>query len=291
MKHATEIVHGLNPKVDTIANPSTELTSYQNLLSRGFDWFTMHKEQALTYGFVEDGNSCTPSQQTVSYTMDFLRSACKYHDQSYGVFNIMWNHPAWDVEAKAFTEVGHGARMINFYSWGPQHVLAADCASQRTELYPVLKEFNFAVGAVEQEILQARPVASKVAFLYSPTTDVWDMTPLQGVLDLHGFNAELMDLYLLMRHLGYPIDILTEDDVLEGRAKDYEAVFVTGDHLKDGVLPKLLDWTKDGGLLYVGSGAGEFNQFNEPLKDLEGAGLNGSPSNISSRWVMRITCP
>lgn len=276
MKRGTAIVRDLNPGVDTLANATTELTYSGNLLMRGTDWFSLYKQQAMTVGFVQDANACTPSQQTVSYTMDVLRSACKYHGQPLGVYNMISREP-WDIAAKAFTEIGHGARIIDYYFWGPYHVQNADAQSRRTEVWPVLKEINHAVGAVEKDLLQATPVPSKLALLYSHTTDIWDLQPKDWGNDRKGFGDELMDLYLLLKHLGYPIDILTEDDVIEGRAADYAAVFVTGSHLKDGVLLKLLDWSNAGGFLYFGPGAAEFNQFNQPIKELVSLGLKRQP--------------
>jgi hypothetical protein len=272
LKGCTEIVRGLRASVDTIANATTELTSHKNLLLRGTDWFALYKQQALTFGFVQDANALTPSQQTISYMMDFLRSACKYHDQPYGLYNMISRTP-WDIGAKAFAEVGHGARLIDFYNWGPHYADTSDPQSHRAELYPVLKEFNHAVGAVEKELLQAKPVPSKLALLYSHTTDLWDLGATDWASDRQVFGEERMCLHLLLSHLGYPLDVLTEDDVLEGRAASYEAIFVTGPHLKDGVLPKLLDWTKSGGFLYLGAGAAERNQFNQPARALEEIGL------------------
>ena len=278
LKGCTKIVRELRPDVQTIANATTELTfsGSKNLLVRGTDWFELYKQQALTFGFAQDANACTPSQQTISYMMDVLRSACKYRDQPYGLYNMI-SRSAWDIGAKSFAEVGHGARMIDFYNWGPHYADGCDEQSQRPELYPVLRDFNFAVGAVEGELLKVKPVQSKIALLYSHTSDIWDLTPQDWGCDKQIFGGELMYLHLLLSHLGYPIDILTEDDVLDGRTAGYEAVFVAGSHLKDGVLPRLLTWTQEGGLLCLSAGAAERNQFNEPTRDLDEIGLKRHP--------------
>jgi hypothetical protein len=281
LKGCTNIVRELRPDVQTIANATTELTfsNSLNLLTRGTDWFELYKQRALTFGFIQDANACTPTQQTVSYTMDFLRSACKYHadDQPYGLYNMI-TRTSWDIGAKAFAEVGHGARLIDFYNWGPHYADGCDAQSQRPELYPVLREFNHAVGAVENELLQAKPVASKIALLYSHTTDIWDLLPQDWACEKRIFGGELMYLHLLLSHLGYPVDILTEDDVSEGRAAPYQAVFVTGSHLKDDAMTALLDWVRSsGGLLYLSAGAAERNQYNEPIRELEGVGLTREP--------------
>ena len=268
---ASGILKELRPDLRAIANCTMELTSLKNLLLRGTDIFALYRQNALTFGFIQDANAITPSQQVASYQMDFLRSACKYNGQSYGLYNII-SRTAWDIGAKSFAEVGHGARMINFYCYGQYYCTSTDAKSTRQELYPVLSEFNHAVGAVDSDLMRASPLPSRVAMLYSHTTDIWDLIARRQI-----FGQEQMCLYLLLRHLNYPIDILTEDDVLEGRADGYQAIFVTGSHLKHGVLARLLDWTSRGGFLYVGAGAAEFNQFNEADPTLARLGLRRQP--------------
>src|SRR5262249_21025966 len=162
----------------------------------------------------------------------------------------------------AFTEVAHGSSLVSFYSYGPHHENPAnEAASYRQELYAPLKRFNYAVGGAEEYLVNTRPIPSKVALLYSQSTDIWDLADPRRSIS----QAEQIGLYLLLTHLGYPIDILTEEDVLAGLANSYEAVFVTGTHLKTrqmhqsdpapgSVVETLVTWAKAGGFLYLGPG-------------------------------------
>lgn len=270
LKTVTDIVHEIQPGLRTAANASVEPTWWRNLLARGCDPFLLYLSGALTYGHGEDANSAAPSQQTSTFVVDLLRSACKYHDLPYGIYN-MGLAPKWDIEAKAFAEVGHGVSFIHFYDYGPYHSSSPDPLSQRPDFMPALKEAAYIIGAADKALVGAKPVPTKVALIYSRSTDIW--TDIDDVPYISNSGTERVDLYLLLRHLGYPIDILTEDDILEGRAKGYAAIFVAESHLADGVLPKLLAWVNDGGFLYLSAGAARFNQFNEPLRDLDDAGL------------------
>lgn len=260
----SQIVTSLRPELRTAANASTELGSFHNLLVRGVDWFGLYRQNALGYGLFADANVLAFTQQVCGYTMDFARSACSRHRQPFGIYHYL-THSAANSAARAFTEVGHGARLIDFYTFGPNYV-TPDGQSHFPELYPVLKEFNHAVGAVEDRLLHAEREKSKVALLYSHTSDIWDLVKGGSGFGVEQqvFGAELMYLHLLLTHLGYPVEIITEEDVLDGAAPAYRAVFVTGPNLRSGVLEKLLAWVRDaGGVLYVGPGAAERNEFND----------------------------
>lgn len=267
---ATGVIGQIKPGLRTTASTSIELTYCGNLLENGVDIFDLYKSNALTYGLSEDATSGPPSPQTASMMMDFYRSACKYRRQPYGTYNFIWI-PPWDYEAKAFMEIGHGISSLHFYDYGPWHSDSSDPQSQFPSIYPALKEINYVVGAIENDLAGAVVPPAKIALLYSHTTDIWTWHAETPYVTNSGY--ERLNLYLLLKHLGYPIDILTEDDILEGRTKGYLAIFTAESHMKAGVVPKLLEWVKNGGSLYAIAGAARFNQFNEPVQELETTGL------------------
>jgi hypothetical protein len=270
MKTVTDIVGEIKPGLRTAANTSLEVTFWKNMLTRGVDLFSIYRSNALTYGHAEDANSFPPSGQTSCLIMDTLRSACKYNGQPYGTY-VIGTAPGWDIEAKAFAEVGHGCSFLHFYDYGPYHAASSDPQSQRPDFMPALKEVCYAIGSAEEDLVGAKPAPTKIALLYAHSTDVW--TDTSDVPYMSNSGTERVDLYLLLRHLGYPIDVITEDDVLEGRAEGYAGIFMLESHLKDGVLARLLDWVNRGGFLYAGAGSARFNQFNEPTNGLEQIGL------------------
>lgn len=270
-KLGTDILRDSYPVIKTAVNPSNELNF--NMLQRGYDFYALLRQNALTYGLAEDWNNYAATYQVSGYMMDVLRSACRARGQPYGVYNILSGRTGWDIQAKGFSQIGQGARSIYFFSWSPLHSLTGDANSQRFEIYPALKQFNFAVGAAEDMILQSRPVASKIALLYSPSTDAWEL----GNEWKNVFTAERIGLDLLLRHLGYQLDVLDEENILEGLAKEYRVIILSASHLRRGVMPALLKWAAEGGLLYVSAGSAMYDQFNEPVDELAKIGLKREP--------------
>lgn len=269
-KTVTAVVQRHQPALRTASNTSLELTFAKNMLDRGVDLFEVYGENALTHGHAEDANSFPPSGQTGTYIMDTLRAACKANGQPFGTY-IISTCPGWDITARAVAAVGHGAKFLHYYDYGPYHAASSDPQSQRPDFIPAVKEANYIIGHAEDDLMDAQPVSTPVALLVARSTDVWTDTKDMDYVSNSG--TERVYLYLLLRHLGYPVDILTEDDVLAGRAEAYRAIFMTESHLADGVLPRLLDWVKRGGFLYAGAGSARFNQFHEPLTGLEELGL------------------
>lgn len=277
-KTATDAVRALDPTLRTGANTSIELTYGRNMYARNSDLFDNYRSGALTYGFAEDANGSPPSAQTATFIIDVLRAACKYRQLPYGTYNM--GGPRWDIVAKTVAEIGHGCSLIHFYNYGPFHSTTSDAAGNRPEFVAAVKQANCLVGAAEGLLAGARPAPARVALLYSATTDIW--TDILDVPSMSNAGTERVGLYLLLRHLGYPVDIVTEDDVLEGRVGGYRAIVLAESHLKAGVLPALLAWARGGGRLVATAGAARFDQFNRPLPDWDAVGLRRGPFAFSA---------
>jgi len=92
--------------------------------------------------------------------------------------------------------------------------------------------------------------------LLSHVEDIWDPMAL--------LNFERKAVYDALRHAGYPVDIITEEDIQEGRLKPYQALYVFGQHLEDKTLNVVDQWVKDGGVLVATGGGGLSDQFDQP---------------------------
>ena len=67
-------------------------------------------------------------------------------------------------------------------------------------------------------------------------------------LALH--NNERKALYYALRHAQIPVDFLSEDDVIDGRAKDYKLIYVTQQYLHSKCVDSLQKWCEAGGFCY-----------------------------------------
>lgn len=117
------------------------------------------------------------------------------------------------------------------------------------------------------------PARGDVAQLLSVTGDIWYATR-DNV-----FGKERTWLNLLLRHCNVSADVLSEDD-LASRLSDYKMLFVTDANLKQSVVPSLVKWVHDGGVLYVGAGALARDEFDAPLGLDEALNLRREPLDL-----------
>ena len=160
----------------------------------------------------------------------------------------------------ASSAVGHGADALTYYNYGPYYANHCEPCSQVHNLFSTLQQVNYAIGDIEDELQKSRPIPAKTAILWSATADIWSQ--LDSSLHLGG--KERMYLYLMLRHLGYPVDFVCEDDVLEGRLTGYDTLLVTGVHLHRDVTGPIEKWVKSGGHLYLAPNAAAFDEENRP---------------------------
>ena len=259
-KFGTDVLRELIPDIRTTSNYSEELRYNGNMLSRGVDWFLIQNQEALTYGWNEDWCNFAVSSQLGGYHADFLRAACRARGQSFGMYTILGGRTPWDIQAKTVGKIGHGAQAIHYFNYGPTYAITTDQNSHRHEIYPALAKVNHAIGAVEDYIVDGHVSTGRVAMLYSHSSDIWTQEESSS---LHG--NERQNVWLLLRHLGYTPQMVTEAEVKAGGLDAYDWVFVHGAHLETGVAEPLIDWVKAGGTLYLGAGSAMFDHYNQPL--------------------------
>lgn len=264
-KAGTDPLKAILPGVPTTANFSDEVETVGSMFASGVDQFALFEQEGLRLGWTESWMPWTASLQLNGYLTDFLRAAVDGHGTGqFGIYNCRgWGDKLfWDIAAKKVSAIGHGAQQIFDYNWGPYYAMAVDTGSHKLNWYPALQIPNYAIGQVEDYLVGAQVPKSKIALVYSHATDIWTLGESGPA-----FGQEMAGLWLLLRHLGYPVDIVQEKDIAADKlARDrYAAVFCTARHLLDSAVPPLLAWLKAGGVLYLSPGALAYNQYNEPL--------------------------
>ncbi len=271
----TRIVGEVLPGVRTTSNFAESLTYSGNLLLRGVDWFEILGRQALTMGWTEDWLAQSATFQLCGYRADFLRSACRRANLPMGMYDILAGRSGWDVQAKGVTEIGHGARVLFEATYGPCYEMSGEAVSHRADLYPALQEMNHAVGKIEDDLLASHVPPAPIALHYSHATDVWTLDDSYSV-----FGKERMGIYLLLRHLGHPIDVVTEADVVEGQLADHRMLVLLGSHVRRDAVGPIAEWVAAGGHLYLGPGTGAFDEFHDPLDLMGTFGFRSAPLEV-----------
>src|SRR5437899_3853046 len=70
--------------------------------------------------------------------------------------------------------------------------------------------------------------------------------------------------YLALVHDHYLVDMLTEEDVITGRLKEYEVLYVVDPNISARATAAIEQWVRDGGNAFGSCGAGSRDEFNEP---------------------------
>ncbi|MGC9317054.1 MAG: hypothetical protein ACP5KN_03330 [Armatimonadota bacterium] len=237
-----------------------------NMYLQGSDYFHIFGTGALSMAWSEDWSNIASTYQCCGYNVDLLRAATRQHDQEIGMYVITsYGRTPLDVKLKAYSSLGRGARVLHSFAYGPYYTGHEPGWYLNEAMYQPMAELCHEVGAAEDLLMDARRVPSRVAFLYSTTSDIWTV----GETDLYGHDR--MHSYLALTHAQIPVDFLSEEDVAAGRLADYEALYLFGPNLHSSAAEPIARWVTSGGTLYMSPGAAVADEYNRPLRPLDDA--------------------
>lgn len=193
------------------------------------------------------------------------------------------------IELASYAMAAQGATWWDYYTLTYP---TENCTLAYPEILKRLKKISYALGMVEDDLLASRVLAAPIAIGWNRTTDLWDPAVVQSEDD--GINPgnciypqERHNLYLLLRHLQWPVDLVSEDALAEGQLKAYRVYFLVGDHLRQDSAKALAKWVEDGGVLVSVAGGGLLDELNQPLDTLKPVfGIKEAPL-VKSSHVLR----
>jgi len=240
---------------------------------RGTDLF-MCQRGALAMCVSEDWLGYGAGPQQMSYCLALMRSAARPEDQPLGLYVIGVSGGPVHQRVKFYEALAGGVRTFNVYNYGPKYC-SIDSWSDRFENYPVIRDCLYEFGAVEDALEGARRRPAQVALLYNRTESIWakDVSAERDAQFIHW----------ALRHAGWDVDVLPEEDVDAGALKRYRAFYLAGVHLKRETAERIAAWVKGGGTLFGSMGAGTLDEHNQPLDVLDPVfGLAGSEREFVS---------
>jgi hypothetical protein len=243
---------------------------HANYMVTELQWVRPFKKRGMTMPWSEDYVWQIPefSVQVTGYQTSGFRAGAKYHDlpiMMYVMPHSPGNTPR-DFRLSFYTCIAHGTKLVNYFCASPMAVgatenyIATDDLAMWRELHKVTHE----AGTFEDYVLDGKVRPAKVGLLLSSVDEIHtgDTNFSGGV-----HNLERKAIYYALRHAQVPVDFLTEDDVIDGLAKDVRVIYVTQQSLHSKAVKALTKWAEAGGTVVALCGGGFTDEFGRPNPD------------------------
>jgi hypothetical protein len=258
-------------------------------------WVDPFRANALTMSWTEDWWWQVPeiTPQGYGFLLDGLRLGGSYHGAPMQFYVMPFAGQSPDnFRRMSAAGVAHGVKIFNHFIVHDQTLITWDYVDHTLSatMFPAIHNTIRDVGAVEHRLFPALPVPASVAILLSRASDTWDNED-QGGIGGYGskYNVDTNErraIWLALRHAHYPVDLITDQDVAEGRLKNYKVLYVVGREMLAAAVGPLKQWLHDGGTLYGTGGAGLEDEYRQPLKSLyEVFGIRGHELERCQRHI------
>jgi hypothetical protein len=128
----------------------------------------------------------------------------------------------------------------------------------------VVAEANRFAGKAEDYVYEAHWAKKPEVALVNPrSSQIWEASTGDG----RSFE-DTKWIYLALRQAGIPVDVLSEQQLIEGKASDYKVLYVVGANLHHKAAEKLRDWVRGGGVLWTNIGGLARDEANEPAPEM-----------------------
>ncbi|MBT3202465.1 MAG: hypothetical protein HN350_21410, partial [Phycisphaerales bacterium] len=256
------------------------------------DWFAIARSGAVDLIGIEDwmglqymyGPEWTwEGFQLMGFQAAIFRSGSRgRHD---AIPTIAWITPSdeTNLRLKSASALCQGAKHFFYWTYGPTATSTENYWSDLRGAYDGVASVTRQLEAAEHITASGRQRRTKVALLYSISSDLW-----QPFGYIHMLERRLT--YMSLVHDQYLVDMLTEEDLAAGRLGEYQVLYVTDPCVSDAAAEKISTWVQRGGHIYGSCGAGRFNEFGEPSGGLDkvfGAGVNGEIIVQPGRYHIR----
>ncbi|NQU11002.1 beta-galactosidase trimerization domain-containing protein [bacterium] len=285
----TKEIEAKNPDKQVLCGAN--FSPHMNVWPDVRQWVDPFKAGALTMSWTEDWWWQLPevSPQVYGFLLDGLRLAGTYHGATMQYYVMPFKGQSADnlrrMHSLAFA---HGAKIINHFVTQNQSMITWDYVDQieSPRTYQAIDDMIRDAGAVEHRLFPALPRPAQVAIMLSRAADTWDTEDLGGAGHLYGAkynvnNDERKALWMALRHAQYPVDLITDEDVADGRLGDYRVLYVVGSEMLAAAVKPLTQWVRNGGMLYATGGGGLLDEYHQEQRAL----LN--PYGLQSHALVR----
>ena len=177
---------------------------------------------------------------------------------------------------RALAAASRGAKMIYWYTYGPDYVKGDSFAENEAALDLAAKAAAL-LGEGEDLLYGATLVRRpEVAVVNPRSSEIWNK--VNGTPAAYE-NAKWI--YTALQHAHVPVDPIDEGLLATGDLSRYKAIYVSGTNLTTAAATALEAWVRQGGTLYTSGGGLARDEANQPLKILEPAlGVERKPVEL-----------
>jgi len=256
---ATRAVEKYAPGVGTRVNFGPPWWYDYGSLPRGIDAFEFGRLRGVSLNFNEDwvgnGNPRWPLEIN-TFLMDWGRGALRPQRPTSGCY-ITRDANRTAVKLRAFGALARECKIFDFYYYGPAYTFF-DHWSDNASMVQGVGELTRDMGAVDDILWDGKAPAADVALLCSKSWPVWKQDDTE--------QAELMMVYLALLHAGIPVDIVSDEEVADGRfaAHGYKCLYVVNESIPAAAQEAIRRWVADGGRLWLEGWAGMRDEYNTP---------------------------
>lgn len=224
------------------------------------DWHEFYDRGPNTAFVFETSNRDPRAWQFESYLADIARGICERHQLPMGV--LVKPHRG-AVAQRMLSVVSRGASVIEWYTYGPDYA-KGDSFSQSPQLLEKVAKAARFLSANEAHLYGAKPaLPAQVAFCSPRSSEIWGRA---GDLGVTAFE-DAKWVYLALRHANVPLDILSEQQLAEGKLETYKVLYVVGPNLRRDAGAALAKWVEAGGILWTDAMGLSRDEANQPAHE------------------------
>ncbi|MCM8810750.1 MAG: hypothetical protein NC917_03780 [Candidatus Omnitrophica bacterium] len=277
-KKATELIEKIFPEGTRTTSGSIYIsTGGFPAMENGYEVFDLFKNRGVTVYSSENswGLGGTPDYigaQTQSFEGTIARALSKYHNIPMGAYLISDGNRGYNkdyIELASYSLLSHGFKFLHYYDFG----YPTGCSFiGHPDILKGIKVVSYTIGEIEDYLLDGKVIDADIGIIYSETTNIWDNSVKIEGKNLPGntiYPQERQNLYYILRHLHYPIDIVCEDDVISGYINKYKVLIFIGDHIKRKAAEELEKWVLNGGFLISVAGGPFYDEYNKEIEKMK----------------------
>jgi len=231
------------------------------------DWFDMARHRAVDLAGIEDWMGLQ-YMYGPGFTWEGFQllgfQAAMFRSGSRGTLPIVaWITPSdeTNLRLKSASALCQGAKHFFYWTYGPTCTSTENYWSDLRGAYDGIVHVTRQLAAAEHVIAPGKTRPTRLALLYSISSDLWQPFGYVHMLERRGT-------YLSLIHDQYLVDMLTEEDVQSGRLQDYDVLYVTDPCISQEAVARIKNWVAAGGHVFGSTAAGSRNEFNEEVVGL-----------------------